>query len=116
MWREKGRPGVIEVPGGIELLIVEGAGAAHASVSELLDATIWVQADRMTARTRGIERDLASGENGDQDATLAFWAEWDKAERDYLALDRPWDRASVIVAGTPPFPVPPGKVALADPA
>ncbi len=50
---------------------------------------IWVQSDRLEARARGLERDLASAENGNHDATLAFWEEWGAAERAYLAEDRP---------------------------
>lgn len=59
-------------------------------------------------------RDLASGENGDREATQAFWDEWSAAEREYLAADRPWERASVVVAGTPPHPLPDRRVAIAD--
>lgn len=119
-WRAHGRQGAIEIPSGTAVLIVEGVGAAHASVEKLLDSTIWVQADRDEAERRGIERDLASGVNGDQQATVAFWHEWSEAEREYLARDRPWERAGIIVAGTPPLSSPPaptpppGTIAVAE--
>lgn len=113
-WVARGRAGAIEVQAGTEVVIIEGVGAANVSVSALLDTTVWIQSDRLEARNRGLERDVASGENGDHEATLAFWDEWGAAERAYLAADRPWDRASIMVTGTPPFPVPPGFVAMAD--
>jgi hypothetical protein len=32
----------------------------------------------------------------------AFWDEWMSAEEPFLASDRPWSRASLVVNGTPP--------------
>lgn len=112
-WSARGRQGSIELPAGVATLIVEGVGAAHASTARLVDVVIWVQSDRDEAERRGLERDIASGENGDEEATRAFWHEWGAAERDYLALDRPWERADFVVAGTPPYPVPDGMLAVA---
>lgn len=84
-WTEHGRTGTIEVPTGAKVLIVEGAGAADASLTDLLDAVIWVQADRTESTRRGIERDLASGVNGNREQTQAFWSIWYDAERAHLA-------------------------------
>lgn len=95
-WARHGRAGSIKVPAGTPLLVLEGVGSADADV----DAVIWVQSDRDEAARRGIERDLASGENGNAEETQAFWDTWDEAERAHLAQDRPWERARLIVAGT----------------
>ena len=113
-WAERGRTGSIEVPEGTRILIVEGVGSSCADVADLLDAAIWVQADAEEAEKRGIARDAASGENGNYEETVAFWHEWNAAERAYLAEDRPWERANLIVAGTPPMPLPAGYFAVAE--
>ena len=89
-WDERSRPGAIEVPAPCELLVVEGVGAGRAELADLIDRAIWVQSDREIARERGIERD------GD----VAGWEEWQSEEVPFLARDRPWERADVIVAGT----------------
>jgi hypothetical protein len=97
-WRERGRVGAIEVPQDLDLLIVEGAGAARRELMHLIDAAAWVQADMAEAERRGIERD-----GGDAEA-VAFWNEWMAEELPFMARERPWMRADVIVAGSPDFP------------
>lgn len=32
----------------------------------------------------------------------SFWDEWMPAEESFLADDRPWSRASLVICGTPP--------------
>lgn len=113
-WTRHGRTGTIEVPAGTTVLIIEGAGAADAIGADLIDAVIWMQADRTESTRRGIERDLASGVNGDREQTQAFWSTWYDAERAHLAKDRPWQRARLIVAGTPPADLQPGLALVAD--
>ncbi len=97
-WRERARAGQIEVPAGGELLIVEGAGAARRELRHLLDAVVWVQSDVTEAERRGIERD------GGDEAARSFWQLWMAEERPFMARQRPWTRANVIVAGTPSIP------------
>ena len=53
------------------------------------------------AERRGIARDVASGVNGDPIAAAAFWHSWMAEELPFLEHQRPWERAAVIVAGTP---------------
>lgn len=113
-WEQRGRPGVIEVPAGIDLLVVEGVGSSQRAVADLLDASLWVQSDIDRAQRRGIARDLASGVNGDQAQTVAFWHEWWEAERTFLASDRPWERADRVILGTPlPAAAAPGELLVA---
>ena len=112
-WPQHGRTGAIEVPSGLDLIVVEGVGANDRDVEGQYDAAVWVQSDGGAARHRGIERDVASGENGDRAQSIAFWEEWDRAERSYLADQRPWERSDLIVLGTPSEPVPPGHAVVA---
>lgn len=113
-WAARGRLGAIDVPADTKILLVEGVGAADAAVADLVDLIVWVQADRDMARSRGLERDLASGANGDRAQTLTFWSAWYDAERAHLAADRPWERADVVVLGTPPPDSPEDVLHVAD--
>jgi energy-coupling factor transporter ATP-binding protein EcfA2 len=97
-WQERNRDGAIEVRPDCELLIVEGVGAARRELTELVDATVWVQSDAAEAERRGIERD------GGDDAAASFWHRWMAEELPFIARQRPWTRANVIVAGTPRLP------------
>ena len=113
-WRARGRTGAIDVPAGLDLLVVEGVGAAQRAVSSLLDAVVWVQSDVEEAERRGIARDIAQGVNGDPEQSVAFWHEWMAEELPFLGRERPWERADVVVAGTPPVPHGDGEVVVAD--
>ncbi len=95
-WTARGRAGAIEVPASTRWVIVEGVGAARRELLPLVDAVVWVQSDDEIARQRGIARD-----GGDASA-VAFWDEWMAAEVPFLAQQRPWERADVVVNGTPP--------------
>lgn len=112
-WRPRGRAGSITVPPGHAVVLVEGVGSSHRDVADLLDVRFWVQSDDSVAERRGIARDVAEGTNGDAAESERFWFEWIEAERRHLATDRPWERADLIVCGTPAAPVPPGTVAVA---
>ena len=94
-WSERNRAGAIEVPPGDEMVIVEGAGVARRELMHLVDAVIWVQSDMTEAERRGIERD------GGGEAAVSFWHLWMAEELPFMAHQRPWTRANVIVAGTP---------------
>ncbi len=91
-WDERGRDGAIRVPADAPLVLVEGVGVGRRELAPVVDAVVWVQADRPTATRRGILRD-----GGD----TAFWEEWERAELPFLAAQRPWERAVLVVAGTP---------------
>ncbi len=93
-WDARGRPGAITVPRGCPAVFIEGAGSARRELMPWIDAVVWVQSDRDRARDLGIARD-----GGDQ-AARDFWDEWMAREDEFLAQDRPWERADVIVAGT----------------
>jgi len=99
-WDEHARDGAIEVPADLDLVIVEGTGASQRAAAPLMDAVIWVQADFAEAERRGIERDVVTGANGDREQATAFWRDWMTSELRFLGEQRPWERASLIVAGT----------------
>ena len=100
-WDVRGRAGVIEVPAGLDLVVIEGTGASHREHADLVDATVWVQADRAEAERRGIARDIASGVNGGPEEATAFWHAWMAEELRFFERQRTWERADVVVNGTP---------------
>jgi hypothetical protein len=108
-WRKRNRDGAIEVPQGGELVIVEGVGAARHELMHVVDAVVWVQSDMAEAERRGIERD------GGDEAAVSFWHLWMAEELPFMARQRPWTRANVIVAGTPRVPHDPAnEVVIAE--
>ncbi len=94
-WEAREREGSIEVPAVAPLVVVEGVGVSRRALAPLFDAAVWVQSDFDHANRRGIERQGGSREETD------FWWEWDREEQPFLAVDRPWERADVVVCGTP---------------
>jgi hypothetical protein len=99
-WDARDRAGAIVVPVGCPLLIVEGCGIGRRSLGRYLDQLVWVQSDVDLSRRRGIERDIAKGEED----PAGFWEEWQAEEVPLFAAERPWERAALVVAGTPVLP------------
>ena len=110
-WDRGQRAGAIEVPGTTRVLIIEGVGASRTELVPWLDAAIWVQSDFAEAERRGLARDIASGVNGDAEATIAFWHTWMAEELPFFTRDRPWERSDLIVAGTSSTSLPDDAIA-----
>ncbi|MFC0680148.1 uridine kinase [Lysobacter korlensis] len=113
-WAARRRPGGIAVPAGLELLIVEGVGAAQRELMPLIDAVVWVQSDYREAERRGIARDIEQGVNGDPAESAAFWHEWMAEELPFLDRERPWERAVLVAAGTAVLAHGDGEVVVAN--
>lgn len=97
-WVAQGRQGAVEVPPR-RVLLVEGVGVGRASLADRAGLVVWVQSDRQEARRRGIERDVDLGRTPAE--ADAFWDRWMRSESPFLAADRPWTRAALVVNGTP---------------
>lgn len=61
-WVERHRAGSIVVPAGMATGWVEGTGVVRGELAPLLDASVWVQVDRLQAERRLLERDGDSDE------------------------------------------------------
>ena len=94
-WSSHGRAGHIDVSANASLVIIEGVGAARRELTALLDAAVWVQSDFREAERRATLR------NGGDAAAMELTRDWMTEELPFLAADRPWERATIIVAGTP---------------
>ncbi len=99
-WAGHGRQGSIQVPAGCPVLIIEGVGAGRSEVSELIGAMVWVQADQQEAEWRSLARVGQPGEA----RTVGDHRGWMTEEDPFLTGQRPWERADLLVAGTPQIP------------
>ena len=104
-WDEHGREGSLDVPAGCPLVIIEGDGAGRREVADLIDTVIWVQADERIAAQRSADRaahppaaDLA---NAAADGGPFDEDEWMAEEIPFNTAQRTWERADLIVCGTP---------------
>jgi hypothetical protein len=102
-WAEHGRQGSIEVPAACPLLVIEGDGAGRQEVADLIDALIWVQSDEREAERRVLTRIGKPNEA----PTLWHHREWMAEEIPFNTAQRTWERADVIVGGTPQIPCDP---------
>lgn len=93
-WAEHGRPGEIRVPAGLDVVWVEGTGILREELAPWLGASIWVQGDLDEQQRRLSARD---GDSEEQRRHVAAWLE---EEIPFLLRERPWARATVVVAGT----------------
>lgn len=75
----------------VDLLVVEGVGAAAAAVAHLGTVLVWVDAPRDLRRRRGVERDGPAYE--------AVWERWEASEVETFARDRGRERADLVVDG-----------------
>jgi len=108
-WVARKRPGAIALPAARSVVWVEGSGSSRRALSDLIDASIWVQCDNLEARRRLLARD--GHEEGD------LHREWEEQEIPFLLEDRPWARATAIVAGRPAIEHDPNtQVVTAQPA
>ena len=105
-WIAKDRPGSIEVEPS-DVLVIEGVGAGRHDLAELAGViepgvgvfAVWVQSDLDEARRRGVARDVVQEGRTPEEAE-AFWDAWALDEDPFLAAERPWARAGLVVCGT----------------
>jgi hypothetical protein len=110
-WADHGRQGFIQVPAQCPLLIIEGVGAGRSEVSQLIDTLVWVQADQQEAERRSLARvGLPGGPR-----TVGDYREWMAEEEPFLTGQRTWERADMLVAGTPRIPFDPASEVVVAP-
>jgi hypothetical protein len=118
-WDEHGRAGSIEVPVGCPLLIIEGDGAGRREVAHLIDALIWVQSDEREAERRRLARDRNPSAidvaNFPLDGLPLDHEGWMTEEIPFNAAQRSWERADIVVCGTPEIPCDPAREIVAGP-
>ncbi|MEU4448648.1 hypothetical protein AB0K14_04770 [Actinosynnema sp. NPDC050801] len=92
-WTTHDRPGSIAIPAGVDFVWVEGTGIIRAELAPWLDASVWMQGDLDEQERLLVARD------GDSPAQQEHVANWLLEELPFLLRERPWARATLIVAG-----------------
>jgi uridine kinase len=92
-WVGRSRDGAITLDGDRDFVIIEGVGASQASVRRELDVIIWVETPQSARESRDASR-IAAGET-----SAASYARWMAEENAYMAAERPWEHADLIVDG-----------------
>ncbi|MDX8140753.1 hypothetical protein SK854_01425 [Lentzea sp. BCCO 10_0061] len=93
-WVEHDRPGAIQVGSGLDVVWIEGTGIIREQCAPWIDASIWIQGDLDEQERRLVVRD---GDSAEQRRHVAAWL---AEELPFLSRERPWRRATVVVAGT----------------
>ena len=93
-WIEHDRPGAICVPAGADVVWIEGTGIIRDVIVDWLDASIWIQGDLAQQERRLAARD------GDTVAQQQHIVNWLAEELPLLLHERPWAKATLVVAGT----------------
>ncbi|ONI92022.1 hypothetical protein ALI22I_06195 [Saccharothrix sp. ALI-22-I] len=110
-WIEHHRPGAIRVPAGADVVWVEGTGIIREEFAPWIDASIWVQGDLDEQERRLVARD------GDSVAQQRHIAEWLAEELPLTLREQPWQKATIVVAGTTELHHDPGtEIVIAPPA
>ena len=93
-WIKHDRPGAIRIPSGADVVWVEGTGIIREELAQWIDASIWIQGDLDEQERRVVARD------GNSAAHQQHIAEWLTEELPLLLREQPWQKATIIVAGT----------------
>jgi hypothetical protein len=94
-WVERGRIGSVTVPSDVDVVWVEGTGVVRQQLAPWIDASIWVQGDLDEQERRLVSRD------GDSGAQQQHVANWLSEEIPFMQRERPWEKATLLVNGTP---------------
>lgn len=93
-WIAHDRPGTIRVPAGADIVWIEGTGIIREEFAPWTDASIWMQGDLDEQERRLADRD------GDSAAQQEHIAAWLAEELPLMLREQPWNRATIVVAGT----------------
>ncbi|MFJ4788614.1 uridine kinase [Streptomyces sp. NPDC088794] len=94
-WITHDRPGSITVPAGADVVWVEGTGVIREELAPWTDASVWMQGDLEE------QQRLTTARDGDSPEQVEHVANWLLEELPFMARERPWARATMIVAGPP---------------
>ena len=93
-WIAHERPSGIRVPAGADVVWIEGTGIIREEFGPWIDASIWIQGDLDEQERRLVARD------GDSAAQQQHIAEWLAEELPLMLREQPWQKATIVVAGT----------------
>ncbi|MEU8155285.1 hypothetical protein AB0B94_16615 [Micromonospora sp. NPDC048986] len=91
-WISHDRAGSITVPAGADFVWVEGTGIIRDELGPWLDASMYIQGDLDEQERRLAARD---GDSSEQQEHVTHWL---REELPFMLRERPWSRATLIVA------------------
>ncbi|MEW2145556.1 hypothetical protein AB0869_22355 [Micromonospora vinacea] len=92
-WISHDRAGSISIPAGTDFVWVEGTGIIRDELGPWLDASVYLQGDLDDQERLLLARD------GDTPEQREHVTNWLREELPFLRRERPWSRATLIVAG-----------------
>ncbi|WP_238678083.1 hypothetical protein [Micromonospora trifolii] len=92
-WISHARAGSITIPAGADFVWVEGTGIIRSELDPWLDASVYIQGDRDEQERLLVARD---GDSAEQQEHVTNWL---REELPFMLRERPWSRATLIVAG-----------------
>ncbi|HEU4909097.1 MAG TPA: hypothetical protein VFT17_09545, partial [Propionibacteriaceae bacterium] len=92
-WVSRSREGAIVIENDRDFVIIEGVGSSQETVRPKLDVIIWVETPQSVRESRDAAR-VAAGE-----ISATSYANWMAEENGYMATERPWEHAELIVDG-----------------
>ncbi|WP_433651427.1 uridine kinase family protein [Micromonospora zamorensis] len=92
-WVRHARAGSIAIPAGTDVVWVEGTGIIREELLPWLDASVYVQGDLDEQERLLVARD---GDSPEQQEHVTNWL---REELPFMLRERPWSRATLIVAG-----------------
>ena len=99
-WIKEKRSGSIEVDSN-KALLIEGMGACRKTLRSIASYSIWIDTEPGIARERGLQRDLANGENGGTiESVTAFADWWDSMLTPLYLKEKPWEYVDLIISGS----------------
>ncbi|MFI6231991.1 uridine kinase [Micromonospora sp. NPDC050784] len=93
-WNSHDRAGSITIPAGADVVWVEGTGIIREELGPWLDASVYIQGDLDEQKRLLVARD---GDSAEQQEHVTNWL---REELPFMLRERPWSRATLIVAGT----------------
>ena len=104
-------PARSRIPADVDIVWVEGTGIIREEFAPWIDASIWMQGDLDEQERRLVARD------GDSPAQRQHIARWLAEELPLMLREQPWEKATIIVAGTPELDHDPdAEIVVASPA
>ncbi|MET7945584.1 hypothetical protein [Micromonospora sp. NPDC005324] len=93
-WISHDRAGSITIPAGADFVWVEGTGIIRDELVPWLDASVYIQGDLDEQERLMVARD------GDSSEQQEHATNWLREELPFMLQERPWSRATLIVAGS----------------
>lgn len=93
------RPGGDLVLEPVDLLVLDGVGAGHRTIADLLTVLVWLDGDSHTNLGRALARDVDLHESAGADpaAYRARLEQWQDAEAAHFAVDATRERADIAL-------------------